>query len=166
MEAIVTQLAETLREAAAHKTPLRIVGGGTKNFYGNPTTGETFSTNAYRGIVEYEPTELVITARAGTPLAEVETALREKGQMLAFEPPHFSTAFPSPPTGSAPLASLSPESIGIYTAQRDSLARLGAGQGNTCGGVEGGGEGRGSTQNLSLTQPLTPTLSPQAGRGD
>ncbi len=89
MDAIVQQLAETISAAAANKTPLRIVGGGTKDFYGNLTAGETFSTNVYRGIVEYEPTELVITARAGTPLTEIETAMREKGQMLAFEPPHF-----------------------------------------------------------------------------
>ena len=90
MEIIAAQLAETLREAAANKTPLRIAGGGTKDFYGNRASGEIFSTSAYRGIIDYEPTELVITARAGTPLAEVEAALHEKGQMLAFEPPHFS----------------------------------------------------------------------------
>ena len=90
MDAIIQQLAQTLRHAAAHKTPLRIVGGDTKAFYGNPAAGETISTNAYRGIVEYEPTELVITARAGTPLAEIEAALKKKGQMLAFEPPHFA----------------------------------------------------------------------------
>ncbi|HTD90083.1 MAG TPA: glycolate oxidase subunit GlcE, partial [Burkholderiales bacterium] len=90
MEIIAAQLAETLREAAANKTPLRIAGGGTKDFYGNRASGEIFSTSAYRGIVDYEPTELVITARAGTPLAEVKAALHEKGQMLAFEPPHFS----------------------------------------------------------------------------
>ena len=89
METIVQQLAETLRDSAANKTPLRIVGGGTKDFYGNPTTSEALSTSAYRGIVEYEPTELVITARAGTPLAEIEAAMKEKNQMLAFEPPHF-----------------------------------------------------------------------------
>ncbi len=91
MDAIVQQLAQILREAAANKTPLRIVGGGTKDFYGNPTTGETLSTSAYRGIVDYEPTELVITARAGTPLTEIEATLKAKGQMLAFEPPHFGT---------------------------------------------------------------------------
>ena len=90
MDTIIQQLAQTLREASANKTPLRIVGGNTKAFYGNPTTGETLSTAAYRGIVEYEPTELVITARAGTPLAEVEAALKDKGQMLAFEPPHYA----------------------------------------------------------------------------
>jgi glycolate oxidase FAD binding subunit len=89
MDTIVQQLADTLREASAHETPLRIRGGGTKDFYGNPATGETLSTNAYRGIIDYEPTELVVTARAGTPLTEVEAALREKGQMLAFEPPYF-----------------------------------------------------------------------------
>ena len=115
MDTIAQQLAQTLREASANKTPLRIVGGGTKDFYGNPTTGETLSTSAYRGIVDYEPTELVITARAGTLLAEIEAALRDKGQMLAFEPPHFSTALPSPLAGSAPLASLSPEGEGKST---------------------------------------------------
>ncbi len=90
MDAIVQQLAETLRDASANKTPIRITGGNTKAFYGNPTTGETLSTRAYHGIVEYEPTELVITARAGTPLTEIEAALKERGQMLAFEPPHFA----------------------------------------------------------------------------
>src|SRR5688572_2596327 len=89
MEPVATQLAEAIREAGANKTSLRITGGKTKDFYGNPTTGETLSTSAYRGIVEYEPTELVIIARAGTPVVDIETALREKGQMLAFEPPHF-----------------------------------------------------------------------------
>ena len=98
MDAIIQQLAETLRVAAGNKTPLRIVGGGTKDFYGNPSTGETLSTSSYRGIVEYEPTELVITARAGTPLAAIEAAMKEKGQMLAFEPPHFSKNLPSPLT--------------------------------------------------------------------
>ncbi len=114
MDAIVQQLAETLRDASANKTPLRIVGGGTKDFYGNATTGEAFSTRAYCGIVDYEPTELVITARAGTPLSDIEAALHDRGQMLAFEPPHFYTQLPSPPTGSAPLAALSPEGEGRF----------------------------------------------------
>jgi glycolate oxidase FAD binding subunit len=89
MDTIVQQFAETLRVAATNKTPLRIVGGSTKDFYGNVTTGETFSTSAYHGIVEYEPTELVITARTGTPLKAIEAAMKAQGQMLAFEPPHF-----------------------------------------------------------------------------
>ena len=91
MDAVVRQLVETLRAASASKIPLVILGGGSKAFYGNPSNGETLPATLYRGIVEYEPTELVITARAGTPLAEVEAAMREKGQMLAFEPPHFGT---------------------------------------------------------------------------
>ncbi len=89
METLVKHLAQTLRAATASKTPLRIVGGGSKDFYGNPSSGEVLATARYRGILEYDPTELVITARAGTPLTEVEAALKEKGQMLAFEPPHF-----------------------------------------------------------------------------
>ena len=89
MENIIQQLAATIREAAKQKRPLCIRGGGTKDFYGGPVHGYKLNTADYRGIVAYEPTELVITARAGTPLAEVEATLREKGQMLAFEQPHF-----------------------------------------------------------------------------
>jgi glycolate oxidase FAD binding subunit len=85
----IDHLAATIREAAAQKRPLCIRGGGTKDFYGGNPHGDRVDTTGCRGIVEYEPTELVITARAGTPLAEVESALDEKGQMLAFEPPHF-----------------------------------------------------------------------------
>ncbi len=88
-DALVQQFADTIRAAADAKRPLRICGGGSKSFYGNPVTGEDLQVTAYRGIVSYEPTELVITARAGTPLAEIETAMRERGQMLGFEPPHF-----------------------------------------------------------------------------
>jgi glycolate oxidase FAD binding subunit len=85
----IDHLAATIREAARQKRPLCIRGGGTKDFYGGEIRGYKLNTLDYRGIVAYEPTELVITARAGTPLAEVEAALREKGQMLAFEPPYF-----------------------------------------------------------------------------
>jgi glycolate oxidase FAD binding subunit len=92
MDTVVKQLSEAIRDAAAHKRPLCIRGGGTKDFYGGACRGEPLSTTGYAGIVSYEPTELVITARAGTPLAEIETALDEKGQMLPFEPPHFGAA--------------------------------------------------------------------------
>lgn len=80
---------ETIRAAAAAHTPLRIRGGGSKDFYGVSLEGDVLDTRGYGGIVEYEPTELVFTARAGTPLREVEAALADKGQMLPFEPPHF-----------------------------------------------------------------------------
>lgn len=88
-DALLQQLADTIRAAADAKRPLNIRGGGSKAFYGNPVSGDDLDATTHRGIVSYEPTELVITARAGTPLAEIEAALREKGQMLGFEPPHF-----------------------------------------------------------------------------
>jgi len=91
METEVQRLSEAIRDAAAHERPLCIRGGGTKAFYGSRVHGHELSTTAYCGLVSYEPTELVLTARAGTPLAEVEAALAEKGQALAFEPPHFAT---------------------------------------------------------------------------
>ncbi len=90
MDAHARQLSDTIRAAADARRPLRIRGGGSKAFYGNTTAGDDLDVTAYRGIINYEPTELVITARAGTPLADIEAAMREKGQMLGFEPPHFS----------------------------------------------------------------------------
>ena len=92
MQQFIEALAATIREAANQKRPLCIRGGGTKDFYGGAIHGYKLDTIEYRGIVAYEPTELVITARGGTPLAEVESTLREKGQMLPFEPPHFGNA--------------------------------------------------------------------------
>ena len=89
MDAQIKEWAERIAAAAGAGRSFRIRGGGTKDFYGQPPSGEVLATNAWRGIVSYEPTELVVTARAGTPLAELETALREKGQCLPFEPPHF-----------------------------------------------------------------------------
>ncbi len=78
-----------VREALASNTPLCLKGSGSKAFYGRQPQGEALSCRQHHGIVNYAPTELVITARAGTPLAAIETALAENGQMLPFEPPHF-----------------------------------------------------------------------------
>jgi glycolate oxidase FAD binding subunit len=89
MQDVVNDLSRLIREAASQDRWLCIRGGGTKDFYGQEPHGYKLNTGEYRGIVSYEPTELVITARGGTPLAEVEAALHEKGQMLPFEPPHF-----------------------------------------------------------------------------
>ena len=87
---------ERLRErslaAAADGTPLAVTGGGTKEFLGRITQAERFDVSGHRGIVTYEPTELVLSARGGTPLAEVNATLEERGQMLAFEPPAFGEA--------------------------------------------------------------------------
>ena len=90
MQEIHAQLAERIRAASSSNTALRIVGGASKHFYGATVAGEELDVRPYRGIVEYEPSELVISVRAGTPLAEVEQTLAERGQMLPFEPPHFS----------------------------------------------------------------------------
>ena len=80
---------EQILNAAKNKTPLSIEGGGTKSWYGNPNQYAKLDTRSYSGILEYQPEELVITACAGTPLKEIEVALKEKNQVLAFEPPHF-----------------------------------------------------------------------------
>jgi glycolate oxidase FAD binding subunit len=80
---------ERVKRAAADRTPLCIRGGGSKAFYGRHCDGELLDVSGHRGIVSYEPSELVITARAGTPLADIEAALAYNGQLLPFEPPHF-----------------------------------------------------------------------------
>jgi glycolate oxidase FAD binding subunit len=84
------ELAEHVRQAIVKRTPLHIHGGKTKSFYGGACIGEPLDMSSHAGVVSYEPTELVITARAGTPLAEIEALLAEKNQVLPFEPPHFS----------------------------------------------------------------------------
>ena len=89
METALHRLTERIRAAAADGTPLRFRGGGTKDFYGQSLRGDVVDTRELAGITSYEPSELVITARAGTPLAELEAALADKGQCLPFEPPHF-----------------------------------------------------------------------------
>jgi len=76
--------------ARAAKTALDIRGGNTKSWYGEAPQGEPLATTALTGISSYEPTELVVTVRAGTPLAELEAALAERGQCLPFEPPRFA----------------------------------------------------------------------------
>ncbi|MGZ9045787.1 MAG: glycolate oxidase subunit GlcE [Telluria sp.] len=80
---------EQVLAAGASGNALRVRGGATKDWYGQRVEGEILDTRGYAGIVDYEPTELVITARCGTPLAEIEAALAQHNQMLAFEPPHF-----------------------------------------------------------------------------
>ena len=82
-------LVDRVRAARADRTPLAIRGGGSKGFYGEARHGEAFDVTGLRGVSSYEPTELVVTARCGTPLAELEAVLAERGQCLPFEPPHF-----------------------------------------------------------------------------
>jgi len=81
---------DIFKERIREGRPLCICGAGSKDWYGNAPRGEILDTREYRGIVAYEPTELFVTAKCGTPLAEIEAALAEKGQCLPFEPPRFS----------------------------------------------------------------------------
>lgn len=92
MQDIIKHLSNTVREAGRDHRPLRIQGSGSKSFYGRAVQGVALDVSPYRGIVSYEPTELVLTARAGTPLAEIEAVLADQRQMLPFEPPHFGPA--------------------------------------------------------------------------
>jgi glycolate oxidase FAD binding subunit len=89
---MIEHFTETVRAAASEGRKLRIRGGGTRDFYGVALEGDILDTRAYRGVVDYEPAELVLTARAGTPLTDVETTLQAGGQMLGFEPPRFGDA--------------------------------------------------------------------------
>ena len=89
---IASAFSVRIREATQTGQPLRLRGGGTKDWYGGVLQGEILDTRAYSGVVAYEPTELVITARCGTPLAEIEALLDTHKQMLAFEPPRFGAA--------------------------------------------------------------------------
>jgi glycolate oxidase FAD binding subunit len=87
---ILDEIIARIRNAADTGTPLRVRGGGSKDFYGEPPQGELLSTAPLSGITSYEPTELVVTAYAGTPLVELESVLAQRGQCLPFEPPHFA----------------------------------------------------------------------------
>jgi glycolate oxidase FAD binding subunit len=84
-----SDLAAQVREATADRAPLRIVGADTKHFLGRSESGAPLSTRDHSGVLRYDPEELVITARAGTPLADLESLLAAAGQRLPFEPPHF-----------------------------------------------------------------------------
>ena len=100
MQALLNDFSDRIRQASSAGTPLRIRGGGSKDFYGQSLVGEVLDTTAYQGVLSYEPSELVITVRAGTPLAEVEAMLAQKGQCLAFEPPHFTQSWGAPSSSS------------------------------------------------------------------
>src|SRR5690554_5657303 len=117
MKHVLTQLSQQVRAARESSTPLYIRGGITKSFYGEPVTTDLTGSGSsdaggqavpqstaaridrreldigpYTGILSYQPSELVITARAGTLLTEIEQALAEQGQSLFFEPPRFGPA--------------------------------------------------------------------------
>ncbi|MEY2632146.1 MAG: hypothetical protein RIR00_800 [Pseudomonadota bacterium] len=89
MPSELAELADIVRNTSA---PLCPQGGNSKAFYGRPVAATPLSLAAYRGVIAYEPSELYLTARAGTPLVEIENLLAAQGQMLAWEPPAFPGA--------------------------------------------------------------------------
>jgi len=114
-------LIDAVRAAVADGRTLRLRGGGSKDFWGATLQGEVLDTRACAGIVSYEPSELVVTVRGGTPLAELEAALAEQGQCLAFEPPHFG---PGATVGGMVAAGLSGPARASVGAVRDFVLGL------------------------------------------
>ena len=93
MDSVISIFKERIKQAATSKQTLRIQGGNTKDFYGEHNASHAvLDTREHAGVVSYEPSELVVTVRAGTPLAQLEQLLSTQGQCLAYEPPHFGAA--------------------------------------------------------------------------
>jgi len=89
---------DAVRDARAKREPFEIIGAGSKRDYGRPMScGTLLDTSSLKGIVAYEPEELIITLLPGTPVVELERALAENGQRLGFDPPDFGPLFGSPP---------------------------------------------------------------------
>ncbi len=134
-------LIEQVSEAVANMTPMSIRGGNTKGWYGHRAAGSEpgvrVDTRAHAGIVDYEPSELVIVARAGTPLQDVEALLAEHRQMLPFEPPHFAL----PLASGAARDSASKSDVGSDAKASDTIshARPASGRGATLGGCVAAG---------------------------
>src|SRR3954453_16691850 len=89
MNPIISELTDGIRKAAAERSPLRIRGSGSKDFFGHKLEGDVLDVSAHRGGIDYEPREPGVTGRAGAAPREIEAALAEGGQMLACEPPFF-----------------------------------------------------------------------------
>ncbi len=121
MDSALSQTIERVRASIASQTALRIRGGGTKDFHGAALQGEVLDTRALQGVVSYEPSELVVTVRAGTPLADLEALLAEQGQCLPFEPPHFG---PGSTVGGMVAAGLSGPARASVGAVRDYVLGL------------------------------------------
>jgi glycolate oxidase FAD binding subunit len=112
------RLVDRVRAASDAASPLDIRGGGSKRFYGEAPRGEAFDVTGLSGISSYEPTELVVTARCGTPLKTLEDTLAAKGQCLPFEPPHFA---PGATVGGMVAAGLAGPSRAAVGGVRDYL---------------------------------------------
>jgi len=122
MDSALSQIVERVRASASARRPLRLRGGGTKDFHGGAVLeGEVLDLRPLAGIVSYEPSELVVTALAGTPLAELQALLASQGQCLPFEPPHFA---PGATVGGMVAAGLSGPARASVGAVRDYVLGL------------------------------------------
>jgi glycolate oxidase FAD binding subunit len=92
LDAIVERIAHVRSVPAHSRRPLRVRGGGSKDFFGARLNGDLLETRGLQGVVSYEPTELVVTVRSGTLMSELEALLQEQNQCLPFDPPHFGHA--------------------------------------------------------------------------
>jgi glycolate oxidase FAD binding subunit len=117
----LARLIDQVEQALQSRSPLDIRGGGTKLFYGGPAVGEILDLRGLQGISSYEPSERVVTARAGTPLADLESALAQSGQCLPFEPPRFA---PQGTVGGMVAAGLSGPSRPSVGSVRDHVLGL------------------------------------------
>ncbi|MDB5843693.1 MAG: linked oxidase domain protein, partial [Polaromonas sp.] len=114
----MASMAARVRDAAQAGTPLRIRGGGSKDFYGQALRGKVLDMADHAGVISYEPSELVVTVRGGTKLAELEALLSAQGQCLPFEPPHFG---PNATVGGMVASGLSGPARASSGAVRDYL---------------------------------------------
>ncbi len=89
MQDLEQDILAQVQDALQGQQALAIQGNNTKTFYGNPCQAQPLQISGHNGILHYEPAELVMTARAGTPLKTIKECLQEHGQMLGFEPPGF-----------------------------------------------------------------------------
>ena len=87
---IPAELAKQVAQAYSDRQALRIAAGGSKAFYGKAVDGKALDISQHSGIIEYKASELVITARSGTRISDIESALHKHGQQLAFEPPQHT----------------------------------------------------------------------------
>ncbi len=91
VDPVLLQFRSQILDAASSGKKLQIMGGNTKFWYGDSAQGEILNTSAYSGIIDYQPAELVLTAKAGTPMIEIEQALGSASQLFPFEPPLFGS---------------------------------------------------------------------------
>ncbi len=154
MQSVIDSFIDTLREAGSRGTPLAIRGSGSKAFYGRTVPGVAFPVGDYAGVIDYSPTELVVSARAGTPLAELEAVLAQENQMLAFEPPHFA---PGATLGGTVACGLSGPRRPYAGAVRDHVLGItclnGAGQ-----RLRFGGQVMKNVAGFDISRPLTGSL--------